>query len=156
MSLESNGVVTLDVGVTLLILGDVKLGDRATLLPVLTFVLLVGVAEGAMFVLLETVLPLLTILFAFGEPPWAVCPTADVLLLRIELALLGVTALLAAAAPLLLLHAAGSDEKDTEYTGAASVVAMTAGGALLPTQFLLFAAVTATALLAAGFSPRSQ
>jgi hypothetical protein len=150
MSLESNGVVTLGVGVTLLILVDVKLGDRATLFPVLTLV-------GPMFVLLETVLPLLTILFAFGEPPWAVCPTADVLLLRIELALLGVTALLAVAAPLLLLHAAGSDEKDTEYTGAASVVAMTAGGALLPTQFLLFAAVTATALLAAGFfSPRSQ
>jgi hypothetical protein len=149
MSLESNGVVTLGVGVTLLFLVGVKLGDRATLLPILL--------EGAALVLLEAVLSLLTALFTFGEPPCAVCVTADVLLLRAELALLGVTAFLAAAAPLLLLHAAGSDEKDTEYTGAASAAAMMAGGALLLTQFLLFAAVIATALLAAGFfSPRSQ
>lgn len=127
---------------------------------ILTLLLLEGVAEATLFVLLETVLPLLAILFVFGEPPWAVCATADVLLLRFELALLGVTVLLAAASPLLLLHATGSDEKDTEYNGAASVVAMTAGGELL-TQFLLFAVVIATAVLAtfatAGFfSPRSQ
>jgi hypothetical protein len=122
-------------------------------------VLLEGVAEVTPFDLLETVLPLLARLFVLGEPPWAVCATADVLLLRYELALLGVTVLLAAAAPLLLLHATGSDEKDTEYTGAASVVLMTAGGELL-TQFLLFAVVIATAVLTTfatgGFSPRSQ
>lgn len=127
----------------------------------LTLLLLEGVAEAALFVLLETVLPLLAILFVFGEPPWAVCTTADVLLLRFELALLGVTVLLAAAAPLLLLHATGSDENDTEYTGAASVVVMTAGGELL-IQFLLFVVVIATAVVLATlatagfFSPRSQ
>jgi hypothetical protein len=153
MSLESNGVVTLGVGVgvTLLFLVDVRLGERATLLAVL----LQGVADGATFALLELILPLLMILLGFGEPPWPVCETADVLLLRFELALLGVTALLAAAAPLLLVHTTGSDVKDTEYTGAASAFAMTAGGELL-TLFLLFTVVTAVAVAAAAFSPSSQ
>jgi hypothetical protein len=160
MSLESNGVMTLGAGVTLLFLVDVRLGEWATLLLVLTLLLLEGVAEAALFVLVDAILPLLTILFVFGEPPCVVCTTADVLLLRFELALLGVTTLLAAAAPLLLLHATGSDEKDTEYTGAVSVVLMMAGGEM-PTQFLLFAVVTATAVLATFatdgfFSPRSQ